>query len=211
MAEEPGRKNADIITEKPEAKAYDEEMTAAASFLAENFASLCRRQQRLQTLKDFGPIRYTEGMAIRDLSAVSIRTDSDKVQSSNISNVPERILMTLEDGYVEKMQNRMNREYKDTCRELEYVNWQLDVIRTAMQERMTQEERVIFRYLFQHGMSVRDVRRQSGETLSIGKISKCRKRCIAKTGEELSARRKDPLENANYNRLMKDIRHQPDE
>lgn len=176
MAEESGREHADIITEKPEAAAQDKEMTAAAaSFLAESFASLCRRQQRLQTLKDFGPIRYTEEMAVRDLSTVSIRTDSDKVQSSNISNVPERILMTLEDGYVEKMQKRMDREYKDTCRELEYVNWQLDVIRTAMQERMTLEERTIFRYIFQHGMSVRDVRRHLTDTISIGKISKCRK------------------------------------
>ena len=34
----------------------------------------------------------------------------------------------------------MNQEYQELCEELEYINWQLDIIDAAMEERMTEEQ-----------------------------------------------------------------------
>ena len=76
-----------------------------ASWLAESFSSLLKRQKRLKTLKEFGPIRYTEDMAIEDLTAISVNTGSDRVQTSGISKVPEKVAMLLESGYVDKIRN----------------------------------------------------------------------------------------------------------
>ena len=119
-----------------------------ASWLAKSFSSLLKRQKRLKTLKEFGQIKYTEDMAIADLTSISVNTGSDKVQTSGISKVPERVALLLSSGYVEKMQEKMNQEYEDLCSELEYVSWQLDIIDAAMEERMTERQRVVFRWVY---------------------------------------------------------------
>ena len=133
----------------------EETVKKIASYLAVNFSSLLKRQKRLKTLKEFGPIRYTEDMAVADLTSISVNTGSDKVQTSGISKVPERVAIMLESGYMEKMQEKMNQEYEDLCRELEYVSWQLDIIDAAMEERMTERQRVIFRWVYLEKMSLR--------------------------------------------------------
>lgn len=133
----------------------EETVKKIASYLAVNFSSLLKRQKRLKTLKEFGPIRYTEDMAVADLTSISVNTGSDKVQTSGISKVPERVAIMLESGYVEKMQEKMNQEYEDLCEELEYVSWQLDIIDAAMEERMTERQRVIFRWVYLEKMSLR--------------------------------------------------------
>ncbi len=78
----------------------------AALFRAETYGKMLDDRVQLKALIDAGVIPYTEEMAIRDLSAVSVGYDTERVQTSNISNIPERIAALLDSGYVEKMNRR---------------------------------------------------------------------------------------------------------
>ena len=49
----------------------DDTSEQIAGYLAENFSSLLRMQKRLKTLKEFGPVQYTEDMAVADLASIS--------------------------------------------------------------------------------------------------------------------------------------------
>ena len=133
----------------------DDTSEQIADYLDDNFSSLLRMQKRLKALKEFGPVQYTEDMAVADLASISSVSGSDKVQSSSISDIPQRVSVMLESGYVQKMQRRMNQEYQELCEELEYINWQLDIIDAAMEERMTEEQRVVFRWFYRDRMSLR--------------------------------------------------------
>ena len=156
----------------------EETVKKIASYLAVNFSSLLKRQKRLKTLKEFGPIRYTEDMAVADLASISVNTGSDRVQTSGISKVPERVAMLLESGYVEKMQEKMNQEYEDLCRELEYVSWQLDIINVAMEEQMTERQRVIFRWVYLEKISLRYIQENLMPQFSLFTIKAARDKAL---------------------------------
>lgn len=168
-----------------------------ASWLAANFSSLLKRQKRLKTLKEFGPIRYTEDMAVADLTSISVNTGSEKIQTSSTSNIPERVAMMLTSGYVEKMQEKMNQEYEDLCRELEYVSWQLDIIDAAMEERMTERQRVVFRWVYLEKMSLRYIHDNLMPECSLGTIKNTRDNATQELAEEV-ATRKAPVAEKNY-------------
>lgn len=70
----------------------------AALFLAETYGRMLDDRVQLKALIDAGVIPYTEEMAIRDLSAVSVGYNTERVQTSNISNIPERIAALLDSG-----------------------------------------------------------------------------------------------------------------
>ena len=174
-------KQDDSVTQNDSAKQI-------ASWLAANFSSLSKRQKRLKTLKEFGPIRYTEDMAVANLTSISVNTGSDKVQTSGISKVPERVAIMLESGYVEKMQEKMNQEYEDLCRELEYVSWQLDIIDAAMEERMTERQRVVFRWGYLERMSLRYIHDNLMPECSLGTIKNTWDKAILLLEEEIRMR-----------------------
>ena len=172
-----------------------------ASWLAESFSSLLKRQKRLKTLKEFGPIKYTEDMAIADLTSISVNTGSDKVQTSGISKVPERVALLLSSGYVEKMQEKMNQEYEDLCEELEYVSWQLDIIDAAMEERMTERQRVVFRWVYLEKMSLRYIHDNLMPRCSLGTIKAEQDHAVQCLVEEVKTR-KAVADEENYFRQL---------
>lgn len=159
-----------------------------ALYLAVNFSSLLRKQKRLRTLKEFGPAQYTEDMAIADLTSISVGTGSDKVQTSSISKIPERVAIMLESGYAEKMQERMNQEYEDLCRELQYISWQLDIIDAAMEERMTEQQRVVFRWFYRDRMSLRYIHEMLMPEISLFTVKSARDRALMQLEEEVKTR-----------------------
>jgi len=172
-----------------------------ASWLAESFSSLLKRQKRLKTLKEFGPIKYTEDMAIADLTSISVNTGSDKVQTSGISKAPERVALLLSSGYVEKMQEKMNQEYEDLCEELEYVSWQLDIIDAAMEERMTERQRVVFRWVYLEKMSLRYIHDNLMPRCSLGTIKAEQDHAVQCLAEEVKTR-KAVADEENYFRQL---------
>lgn len=176
-----------------------------ASWLAANFSSLRKRQKRLKTLKEFGPIRYTEDMAIADLSSISVNTDSDRVQTSGISKIPERVALLLSSGYVEKMQKKMNQEYEDLCSELEYVSWQLDIIDAAMEERMTERQRVVFRWVYLEKMSLRYIHDNLMPEISIFTIKETRGKALLQLETEVKMRATRDNGNPFFSQIHKEV------
>lgn len=116
----------------------------AALFLAETYGRMLDDRVQLKALIDAGVIPYTEEMAIRDLSAVSVGYNTERVQTSNISNIPERIAALLDSGYVEKMNRRLKQEMAETARDYAYLCWKIETVETAMRERMSKKEQDIF-------------------------------------------------------------------
>lgn len=176
-----------------------------ASWLAESFSSLRKRQKRLKTLKDFGPMKYTEDMAIADLTSISVNTGSDKVQTSSISKIPERVALMLSSGYVEKMQEKMNQEYEDLCSELEYVSWQLDIIDAAMEERMTERQRVVFRWIYLEKMSLRYIHDNLMPEFSTFTIKETRDKALLRLETEVKMRATRDIGNPFFSQIHKEV------
>ena len=95
----------------------------------------------------------------------------------------------LMSGYVEKMQEKMNQEYEDLCRELEYVSWQLDIIDAAMEERMTERQRVIFRWVYLEKMSLRYIHDNLMPEYSRFKLSSILDKAVETLSIEVADRR----------------------
>ena len=196
--------------EKMDEGEKDDTSEQIADYLAENFSSLLRIQKRLKTLKEFGPVQYTEDMAVADLASISSVSGSDKVQSSSISDIPQRVSVMLESGYVQKMQRKMNQEYQELCEELEYINWQLDIIDAAMEERMTEEQRVVFRWYFRDQISLRYIQKMLMPAFSRFKISSLRDAAVSNLMIELRDREAGSENPQYFQKLKKDAEEQAD-
>ena len=107
---------------------------ALALFLSKTYGQMLKDREQLKAVIDAGVPVYTEEMAIRDLSAISIDYESDRVQTSSISNVPERIAELLDNGYVEKMNRKLRREMAETVKGYSYLCWKIEVVETDMRD-----------------------------------------------------------------------------
>ena len=64
---------------------------ALALFLAQSYGQMLKDRGQLKAVIDAGVPIYTKEMALRDLASISIDYESERVQTSNISNIPLRI------------------------------------------------------------------------------------------------------------------------
>ena len=108
-----------------------------ALFLAKSYGQMLKDQERLKAVIDAGVPIYTKEMALRDLASISIDHESERVQTSNISNVPLRITELLDNGYVEKTNRKLRREMDESVKEYGYLCWKIALVETAMRERMS--------------------------------------------------------------------------
>ena len=130
-----------------------------ALFLAKSYGQMLKDREQLQSVLDAGVPIYTKEMAIRDLSSVSIDYETDRVQTSSISNIPLRITELLDNGYVEKMNRKLHREMDESVKEYGYLCWKIEVVETAMRERMDQRERAIFIRIYVRGYTFSQLRK----------------------------------------------------
>ena len=173
-----------------------------ALFLAKSYGQMLKDRERLQSVLDAGVPIYTKEMAIRDLSSVSIDYETDRVQTSNISNVPLRIAELLDHGYVEKMNRRLRREMDDSVKEYGYLCWKIEVVETAMRERMDQRERAIFERMFARGKSYREIcKAYKKGTLHNKQVSQIKQRCLQAIANHLKNITSFPV----YSEYMKEL------
>lgn len=173
-----------------------------ALFLAKSYGQMLKDRERLQSVLDAGVPIYTKEMAIRDLSSVSIDYETDRVQTSNISNVPLRIAELLDHGYVEKMNRRLRREMDDSVKEYGYLCWKIEVVETAMRERMDQRERAIFERMFARGKSYSEIcKAYKRGTLHNKQVSQIKQRCLQAIANHLKNISSFPV----YSEYMKEL------
>lgn len=157
-----------------------------ALFLAKSYGKMLKDREQLKTVIDAGVPVYTKEMAIRDLSSISIDYESDRVQTSNISNVPERIAELLDNGYVEKMNRKLRWEMAEMVKEYSYLSWKIEVVETSMAERMEGMERAVFERLFVRGKTYRQVcKAYKKGTLHNKQVSQIKKKCIQAVADHL--------------------------
>ena len=162
------------------------DFSALALFLTKSYGQMLKDQEQLKAVIDAGVLVYTKEIAIRDLSSISIDYESDRVQTSNISNVPERIAELLDNGYVEKMNRKLRWEMAETVKAYGYLSWKIEVVETAMAERMEGMERAVFERLFVRGKTYRQVcKAYKKGTLHNKQVSQIKKKCIQAVADHL--------------------------
>ena len=141
-------------------------------------------------------------MALRDLASVSIAYESERVQTSNISNIPLRITELLDHGYVEKMNRKLRREMDESVKEYGYLCWKIEVVETAMRERMDKMEQAVFERMFARGKSYRQVcKAYKKGTLHNKQVSQIKQRCLQAIANHLKNITSFPV----YSEYMKEL------
>ena len=132
---------------------------AAALYLARSYGNMLKEKAYIDKILS-GELVYTEEMAMQELSSISSASGNTdiRVQSSNISNQPERIAILLDEGYVEKRNRELLRDVGKDADGRQYLLWKIDVVETAMKERMDVLERAIFKRLFVKHMTYKQIR-----------------------------------------------------
>ena len=173
-----------------------------ALFLAQSYGQMLKDRERLKAVIDAGVPIYTKEMAFRDLASISIDYESERVQTSNISNVPLRITELLDNGYVEKVNRKLRREMDESVKEYGYLCWKIALVETAMRERMDKMEQAVFERMFARGKSYRQVcKAYKKGTLHNKQVSQIKQRCLQAIANHLKNITSFPV----YSEYMKEL------
>lgn len=164
---------------------------AAALFLAGSYGSMLKERAFIEDVLT-GKYEYTKDDALAELIRTTASTESDtgiRVQTSNISNTTERIGILLAEGFVEKRNREILREVIEDADGRMYLYWKLDVVETAMRERMDSMERAVFKRLFVKHMTYKQIREACRkEKLYDRSVNERRKSSLAMIERELRLR-----------------------
>lgn len=169
---------------KKETYKIDEQYIEEALLLAGRYSESVKRRDQLRNLMT-GNFEYTKDMAIRDLIGGGVRYDTERVQTSNISNQPERIAILLDNDFVWKERRRIQEEARKYKMELDILNRELAVIEVAMSERMDVRTRAVFRCLYIEHLPWSRVKDEFSNHLKPQQISKARNAAIRAIAEEI--------------------------
>ena len=159
-----------------------------ALFLAQSYGQMLKDRERLKAVIDAGVPIYTKEMALRDLASISIDYESERVQTSNISNVPLRITELLDNGYVEKVNRKLRREMDESVKEYGYLCWKIEMAETAMRERMDQRERAIFIRIYVRGYTFSQLKKAHKKRLCNRQICEAKEAALKALADEITVR-----------------------
>lgn len=171
---------------KKEKYEIEERFLQEALLLAERYSKSVRERNQLRNLM-LGDFEYTEDMAIQDLTGGAVRYDTERVQTSNISNEPERIAILLDNGYVWKEKQRIREEARKQQAELDRLNREIGIVEVAMNERMDDRTKAVFRCLYIEHRPWSKVRDEYGNRLDDQQIRRAKGRAILAVSEEAAA------------------------
>ena len=164
---------------------------AAALFLAKRYGGLLKEKEYIDKVLS-GEFVFTEDDALEELISTTAGTESDtgvRVQTSNISNTTERIGILLVNGYVEKRNRELRQEILADNEGREYLNWKIDIIGTALSERMDKFERGLFKRRYVEQWTYRRIReRYQVKKLYNRDISKACRAVISSIADEIQLR-----------------------
>lgn len=163
----------------------EERFLQEALLLAESYSMILIEQKDLHDLLT-GNFVYTEDMAIQELMGGG-QQEGERVQTSNISNIPERIAILLADGFVEKQRARMRREAQQQILEYRQLCDKIQIVETAMAERMDARTRAVFRCLYIERKPWSRVRDEYGNHLAGQQIKNARDAGIIALAKEMIA------------------------
>ena len=153
-----GKKN--IADEGRKAYGQLRDYPTAALYLASSYGNMLKEKAYIEKVLS-GEYLYTEDDALMELISTTAAAELDtgvRVQASNISNTTERIGLLLAGGFVERRNREIFREVMEDKEGQAYLYWKLDVVETAMRERMDSMERAVFKRLFVKHMTYKQIR-----------------------------------------------------
>lgn len=159
-----------------------------ALFLAKSYGQMLKDRERLKAVIDAGVPIYTKEMALRDLASISIDYESERVQTSNISNIPLRITELLDNGYVEKMNRKLRREMDESVKEYGYLSWKIVLVGTALRERMNKMERAIFIRVYVRGYTFSQLKKAYKKRLCNRQICEAKEAALKALADEITVR-----------------------
>ncbi len=133
--------------EKSEAEPETLQYKKEAVLLANSYTQMLREREFLKR-RLAGSWIYTKEMAIADLNNISASYDGERVQSSNISNPTEQIAMKITDKYLAQKQAELDATKVECIKDLEYLEWKIEVVETVWHERAIGMQRSVFQLLF---------------------------------------------------------------
>ena len=143
-------------------KQYD--FTEEAIYLVNSYPQLVKNRVFLLA-RLAGDWTFTKDMAIAELDNLSVSYGGEHVQGSGISNPTERIAMKLTDEYLARRQADYLLERENCVRELEYTEWKIAMIESVMNERMDEMQRPVFRLIYLHHKTFKEVEKIYRESL----------------------------------------------
>lgn len=173
---------------RPRKEKYEieERFLQEALLLAESYSMILIEQKDLHNLLT-GNFVYTEDMAIQELLGGG-QQEGERVQTSNISNIPERIAILLADGYVEKKKLQMQREAQQQIQEYRQLCGKIQIVETAMAERMDTRTRVVFKQIYMEHRQKSLVTDEYQHRLYRQQVDRAVKAGITNIAEELAYR-----------------------
>lgn len=171
---------------KKEKYEIEERFLEEALLLADSYSMILIEQKDLHNLLT-GNFVYTEDMAIQELLGGG-QQEAERVQSSNISNIPERIAVLLADGYVEKKKRQMQREAQLQIQEYRQLCNKIQIVETAMAERMDARTRAVFKQIYIEHRQKSLVTDEYQHRLYRQQVDRAVKAGITNIAEELSYR-----------------------
>lgn len=169
---------------KKEKYEIEERFLQEALLLAESYSMILIERKDLHDLLT-GNFVYTEDMAIQELMGGG-QQEGERVQTSNISNIPERIAILLADGYVEKKRKQMQREAQQQIQEYRRLCDKIQIVETAMAERMDARTQAVFRCLYIERKPWSRVRDEYRNHMDDQQIRRAKEKAIMAIAEELA-------------------------
>lgn len=152
----------ELNTEKPDSGEENTDRTridlpTAALYLATTYKNLLTEKRNIANMLD-GHTVFTEDMAIEELMSMTASSEGERVQTSNLSDQTARIAEKLAAGYLEKRRRQLQREAEAMVLDLEYIDWKIGIVETAMKNRMTRNDATFFRLMFVKGRTYQEIR-----------------------------------------------------
>lgn len=169
---------------KKEKYEIEERFLQEALLLAGRYSETVKERDQLRDLMA-GNFEYTEDMAIHDLISGAVSYDTERVQTSNISNQPERIAILLDNGFVWKERLRIREEARKQQAKLDQMNREIGIVEVAMNERMDDRTKAVFRCLYIEHRPWSKVKDEYGNRLKPQQISDAREKAIEAIAEEI--------------------------
>lgn len=185
------------------AKLNGDDYREEAKLLACTYMAKANERDYLKSVLDHSFV-YTEDMAISDLTNVTVKLDKDPVQSSHIPNQPESITMKLEDGYVDQMNRRIQKEAERDRYRIGYLDWCIHVVDTAVKYRTKNPlQEQIFKRAFKQKKSYQQIKKEYRKQLYNHTIADAKSGCLYAIGAELAMRACLPTDDWIYLEMIR--------
>ena len=176
-----------------------------ALFLAQFYGRMLKDRDRLKAMLE-GSWEYTIDDAIAEMDSITVSYDHERVQSSNISNPVERIVMKAADPVFMARKQREKDQQRSWCeKEYQYTLWKIGLVESAMREGMDKRTRGIFKRAFVDGWTYEHMRKSYTGSLYDWQIAKAKEQSVKAIHDQILIVRSFEPDSMYVRKLTKEV------